>query len=167
MGSRHLTRDERLPAGEGSERGLCNFETVTASAASLPLVDGSVDLVVSNYCFHHLDGAGKRRALREAHRVLRPGGRLVFGDMMFRVSVVDRGDRRVIARNVRGMVRKGPAGVWRLARNGLRLRVAGGSHRPALPWWEAALREAGFTGVHVEVLDHEGGLACARRPERR
>ena len=144
--------------------GIENIETATASAVSLPLVDGSVTLAVSNYCFHHLDDEGKRRALREIHRVLRPGGRLVFGDMMFRVSVADGRDRRVVAQKVRGMLKKGPAGVVRLARNGL--RFAGGRwERPArADWWEAALREAGFVDVQVEPLSHEGGVAAARRP---
>ena len=80
---------------------LSNVEIVAATAVSLPLVDDSADLVVSNYCFHHLDDRGKSQALAEAHRVLRSGGRLVFGDMMFRVSVVDARDRRVIREKVR------------------------------------------------------------------
>lgn len=60
-----------------------NVDVVSANAANLPLVDSCADLVVSNYCFHHLDDDGKRRALSEVLRVLRPGGRFVFGDMMF------------------------------------------------------------------------------------
>ena len=144
--------------------GIDNISTATASAVSLPLVDGSATLVVSNYCFHHLDEEGKRRALREIHRVLEPGGRLVFGDMMFRVSVTDRRDRQVVAAKVRGMLKKGPAGVIRLARNGVRF-LGGRWERPArADWWEAALRDAGFVDVHVEVLSHEGGVAAARRP---
>ena len=144
--------------------GLENVELATASAASLPLVDGCADLVVSNYCFHHLDDDGKRRALAEVHRVLRPGGRFVFGDMMFRVSVADARDRRVLADKVRGMLRKGPAGVLRLARNAARLAARRWESPARADWWEAALRDAGFQDVHVEVLSHEGGIASARRP---
>lgn len=51
------------------------------------MIDVSVDLVVSSYCFHHLDADGKERALAEALRLLEPGGRIVFGDMMFGVHV--------------------------------------------------------------------------------
>ena len=149
---------------KASSAGLENVEIVTASAVSLPLVDQSVDLVVSNYCFHHLDDDGKRRALQEVRRVLRPGGRFVFADMMFRVSVADRRDRRLMAAKVRAMLRKGPAGVVRLARNGARL--AGGRwERPArADWWSRAMVDAGFEAVTVEALEHEGGLAAARRP---
>lgn len=64
-------------------RHLMNLYPLVASATSLPVEDESVDLVVSNYCFHHLDEGEKRRAVAEAFRVLAPGGRLVFGDMMF------------------------------------------------------------------------------------
>lgn len=108
---------------------LENVKCVVASAVSLPLVDASVDVVVSNYCFHHVDDDGKRRALAEIHRILRPGGRLVFGDMMFRVSVGDPRDREVLAAKVRAMVAKGPgaSGVW--SRTALASPVAAGSTR--------------------------------------
>jgi ubiquinone/menaquinone biosynthesis C-methylase UbiE len=144
--------------------GLDNVRTVVSTAASLPLVDACADLVVSNYCFHHLDDDGKRRALREAHRVLRPGGRLVFGDMMFRVALNDARDRQIVAQKVRAMLALGPAGVLRLARNGARFAAARWERPARAEWWRSALVEAGFADVHVELLAHEGGLASARRP---
>ncbi len=143
--------------------GLQNVQPCTASAISLPLVDGSVDIVVSNYCFHHLDEAGKHRALAEVHRVLRPGGRLVFGDMMFRVSLIDSRDRRVMAQKVRGMLAKGPSGVWRLARNGMRFATGRWESPARAEWWYAALQQHGFESVKVDLLPHEGGIASARR----
>lgn len=150
---------------KAASAGLENVELAQASADSLPLVDACATVVVSNYCLHHLDGRGKRRALDEIYRVLHPGGRLVFGDMMFQVSFGDARDRRVIADKVRSMVRMGPAGVARLARNGVRF-ARGAWEQPArAEWWEAALREAGFADVGVEVLHHEGGIAWGRRPD--
>jgi len=51
-------------------------DLVAADATALPLRDGSYDAVVCNGAAHHLpDLAG---ALREVHRVLRPGGRLLL-----------------------------------------------------------------------------------------
>lgn len=145
-------------------RGLTNLYPLEASADCLPLEDGSVDLVVSNYCFHHLDESGKRRSLEEAHRVLAPGGRLVFGDMMFGWSPVARRNRRVVLSKVRAMARRGPAGLARIARNGLKVMSRSGE-RPAPPeWWREALRDAGFCEVSVECLPHEGGIAVARKP---
>jgi len=142
-----------------------NIRCAVASAASLPLVDASVDLAVSNYCFHHLDDAGKVRALSEAARVLRPGGRLVFGDMMFRLGVSDTRDREVIAAKARALAARGVPGMVRLARNGLRV-ATGRWERPApAAWWTEQLRLAGFAGIGAEVLAHEGGVAWAHKPQ--
>jgi len=147
-------------AGSG---GLANVEPVVASIVSLPLVDKSADVVVSNYCFHHLDDAGKLDALREAHRVLVPGGRLVVGDMMFSLALGDGRNREVVSRKVRALLRKGPAGAWRLTRNGARW-LTRRWERPATPhWWKAALAETGFVEVEVTALEHEGGIAIGRR----
>ena len=144
--------------------GVETLEAVVGSAASLPLVDGSVDLVVSNYCFHHLADRDKHRAIAEVMRVLEPGGRFVFGDMMFQVGVANPRDRRVVVDKTRAMLRKGPAGVARLAKNAIRV-VTGSWEKPARPdWWKQALFEAGFTDVNVETLAHEGGIATARKP---
>ncbi len=144
--------------------GLSNVQTLVASAISLPLADASADVVVSNYCLHHLNDADKRRALSEAHRVLRPGGRLVFADMMFGIGVVQGRDRGVLIQKVRALLSKGPAGVLRLTRNIVRI-LAGQWERPArIEWWERTLVEVGFLNVRVEPLAHEGGIARATRP---
>jgi len=45
-------------------------------AEALPYADGSFDAVVSNFGVHHVPGPGK--AIGEARRVLRPGGRVAF-----------------------------------------------------------------------------------------
>jgi ubiquinone/menaquinone biosynthesis C-methylase UbiE len=49
-------------------------------ASLLPLPDESCDRAVMSLVLHHLDAAGKRAALAEARRVLRPGGRLHIAD---------------------------------------------------------------------------------------
>jgi arsenite methyltransferase len=74
---------ERNAEAEGvSERA----EFVDADARDLPFPSESFDLVVSNLTFDNIHGADQRaRALREAVRVLRPGGRLRIVD--------DRADR--------------------------------------------------------------------------
>jgi ubiquinone/menaquinone biosynthesis C-methylase UbiE len=52
-----------------------------AMSTALPYADGSFDLVLSTLFFHHLPDDGKRQTAAELVRVLRPGGRLVVGDL--------------------------------------------------------------------------------------
>jgi len=117
-----------------SQMGMTNVTVLNEDAAALPLADWSVDVVLSNYCFHHLRDAEKRTALREVRRVLRPGGRFVFGDMMFSLSLTDRRDRVVVLGVVRRMIAHGPAGVVRLLRNVAKLVSGHGEHPARVQW---------------------------------
>lgn len=57
-------------------------EVRTADMTALPLPDESVDAVVSNLAIHNIPTrAGRRQALFEAVRVLRPGGQLAVADL--------------------------------------------------------------------------------------
>jgi len=146
---------------------LTNIEIVSASAVSLPLVDGVADLVVSNYCLHELRHDDKRLALAEALRVLKPGGRLVVGDMMFSLNPASARDRRLVAGKLREIARRGLPGVWRLLKNAARLATGQWEHPADAAWWEETLERAGFRNVAVEMLAHEGGIATAERPPGR
>jgi hypothetical protein len=43
--------------------------------------------------------------------------------------------------------------------------VAGrGEHPARVEWWQEALLDAGFVDVTVRALEHEGGIALARKP---
>lgn len=143
--------------------GIDNISVAVGSAASLPLADQCADAVLSNYCFHHLSERGKREALAEARRVLRPGGRLVFADMMFALRPTAR-DRAVLASKIRAMSRKGVPGLLRLAKNAARIATGSWEHPAPAQWWKEELTRAGFAGVSVTELKHEGGLAVAYRP---
>jgi ubiquinone/menaquinone biosynthesis C-methylase UbiE len=141
-----------------------NVEVLRGTATALPLADDSVDAVISNYCLHHLDDADKGQALQEIARVLHPGGRLVFADMMFDLDLADARNRVVIVLLIRRVLSHGLAGMARLAKNAARIAI-GRWERPAtVDWWREALRLAGFTAVSVQALDHEGGIARAYAP---
>ncbi len=57
-------------------------ELHTADMRQLPFDDGSFDVVVSSLAIHNVPGAGERaRALRDAARVLKKGGKLVIVDI--------------------------------------------------------------------------------------
>ena len=50
-------------------------------STELPYPDDGFDVVLSTLFFHHLSDDAKRRTAAEMARVLRPGGRLVVGDL--------------------------------------------------------------------------------------
>lgn len=144
---------------------LSNVRTLVAPATGLPLSADSVDLAVSNYCFHHLRHPAKHLAIAELFRVLAPGGRLVFGDMMFGWRPASRRDRQIVLSKVRVLAKRGPAGLFRLARAGLRTLTLSGEHPASPEWWASALSQGGFVDVSVEPLIVESGIAVARKPE--
>lgn len=66
---RALARKERLD----------NVTYVLGDIEKVPLPDGSVDLALLSQALHHAENP--RQALAEAHRILRPGGRLLVLDL--------------------------------------------------------------------------------------
>jgi SAM-dependent methyltransferase len=71
------------PTGNAERLGL-TVQTARADAESLPFADESFDLVLGHAVLHHLPNL--RRAFAEFHRVLRPGGRIVFAGEPSRVG---------------------------------------------------------------------------------
>jgi arsenite methyltransferase len=110
-------RDQSGNAAEATRRNAVaegvadRIELHTADMTALPLADESFDVVVSSLAIHNIKGAVSRdRAIDEAVRVLRPGGRLVIVDIF--------ATRRYFAR----LTERGMASV---TRRGLGMRL----------WW--------------------------------
>lgn len=153
---------DRLSERAAAE-GVTNLETVAAPAERLELDAGSVDVVVSNYALHHLLDADKERFVHQAAGWLRPGGWIVIGDMMLgRGGDVE--DRAIIASKVGLMLRRGPAGWWRIAKNAYRLLTRTAERPISMAAWTRLLEQAGFVEVTARRVVNEAGLVKGRLP---
>jgi SAM-dependent methyltransferase len=128
--------DEMLELARANQReaGIENAEFLKGTIEAIPLADDSVDVIISN-CVINLSG-DKPAVLREAARVLRPGGRFAVTDV---IADLDMDEET-----------KADMAQWTGC-------IAGALTKPD---FERELAGAGFTGVEIRethrVHDHAG-----------
>jgi arsenite methyltransferase len=128
--------DEMLQLAEGNREraGITNASFLKGTIEEAPLPDGSVDVVISN-CVINL-AADKGAVLRDAYRVLRPGGRFAVADMVaLEESVGGEADLESWAACMAGAI---PVEKYRML-----------------------LSEAGFVDVSIDVDDGQGRVTNA------
>jgi SAM-dependent methyltransferase len=89
--------DEMLALANENKRkaGAENVEFLKGEIESIPLPDNTVDVIISN-CVINLS-ADKDRVLREAFRVLKPGGRFAVSDLVTRGEIAPEVRHSVLA----------------------------------------------------------------------
>ncbi|MFN8650619.1 MAG: arsenite methyltransferase [Gemmatimonadales bacterium] len=89
--------DEMLALARANQAkaGVTNVEFLKGQIESIPLPDNSVDVIISN-CVINLSG-DKDRVIREAFRVLKPGGRFAVSDVVTRGGAMPEPVRKSLA----------------------------------------------------------------------
>ncbi|MBI2324307.1 MAG: arsenite methyltransferase [Chloroflexi bacterium] len=121
--------DEMLAVAKTNQEraGVTNATFLKGTIEALPLPDASVDVIISN-CVINL-AADKAAVMREAFRVLRPGGRLAIADMVAIDELPAEAKRRL--------------DLWAGCISGTITRDE----------YSAALRAAGFSDISFETVN--------------
>jgi ubiquinone/menaquinone biosynthesis C-methylase UbiE len=145
--------------------GVTNITGEATPIERLEVVPGSLDLIVTNYALHHLKDDDKALLIQQAFRWLIPGGRLVIGDMMFGRGG-DARDREIISSKLVLLLKKGPGGWWRIAKNAGRFIFRFHERPVSMAAWTTMLATAGFCDVQSIPVVNEAAVICGTKPAR-
>ena len=163
--------DEMLALARENQRkaGATNVEFLKGTIEAIPLPDNSVDVIISN-CVINLS-SDKDAVLREAFRVLKPGGRFAVSDVVVRSEVP--GDIRRSMELWVGCI----AGALEETEYAAKLQAAGFTEVDVEPWRVYKVDDARAflteSGVDVDRLAPQvdgrfvSAFVRARKPETR
>lgn len=138
-------------------KGISNVEGIAVPIEHLQIEPSSVDLVISNYVLHHLRDRDKAAAVARATSWLKPGGKVVIGDMMFGRGI-DARDREIISSKMILMLKKGPPGWWRIAKNASRYLFRVQERPISINAWIEMFRSAGLREVVAIPVVNEASV---------
>ena len=146
--------DEMLALARENQRkaGAVNVEFLKGSIEAIPLPDNSIDVVISN-CVINLS-PDKDAALREAFRVLKPGGRFAVSDVVVRGEVP--ADVRRSMELWVGCI----AGALEEGEYAEKLRAAGFIDVEVEPWRVYDMTEGRFVSAFVRGRKPEAKACC-------
>jgi ubiquinone/menaquinone biosynthesis C-methylase UbiE len=144
------------------DAGVTNVDGTAIPIEQLDFAPGTVDLVVSNYAFHHLTDKDKPEVVRRVFTWLAPGGRFVIGDMMFGRGGDSR-DRQIIASKLSLLVKKGPGGWWRIAKNGGRFLLRTQERPVSMQAWVDMFAAAGFSDIRTVPVVNEAAVVLGTK----
>ncbi len=147
---------------KAAKEGVTNIETLCSSLEALEITPSTLDLAVSNYVLHHLSDQQKQEALKKAHTWIKPGGRVIIGDMMFGRGTTSE-DRKIIYSKVQKLAKLGPGGWWRIAKNVVRFTLRVQEKPVSVETWRKYLTEAGFVSIVFENVVGEGYVVTAKK----
>jgi arsenite methyltransferase len=130
-----------LARRNAAEAGVENVAFLKGDIAAIPLPDNSVDTIISN-CVINL-AADKEPVLREAFRVLKPGGRLAVSDIVIHGGLPEIGDRH-------------PGGAGHLTRQDLSSWAGCVAGALTDEEYREGLAQAGFEAIDLEITRRYG-----------
>ena len=138
--------DEMLALARRNQEkaGATNVEFLKGAIEAIPLPDCSVDVIISN-CVINLS-SDKDAALREAFRVLKPGGRFAVSDVVVRGAVPDdvRRDMELWIGCIAGALEESDFAT--------KLRAAGFTDVDIEPWREYRREDLGVDGQFASAF---------------
>ncbi|RLG31827.1 hypothetical protein DRN98_06190 [Methanosarcinales archaeon] len=147
------------------------IELGSGDCLSLPFKDETFDVITSSVVMHHIRPERKQIALSEIHRVLKPGGRFLLGELNFdatgdlndsvRLERVMAGLTKVLSTIVASL---GAGVLDRMFDNAKRHLLCDDEYAITIDMWEKLSIDAGFNPIWREVLPSGAwGFLCLEK----